>query len=76
MSIAPYRDVLNREAEIVGVSDHLASEIGELMAFIQRGELDLAGAVTRVVPLDAATINGVLDDLEAFRDDVRTVIRP
>jgi hypothetical protein len=32
--------------------------------------------VTRVVPLDAATINSVLDDLEAFRDDVRTVIRP
>ena len=76
MSIAPYRDVLNREAEIIGVSDHLASEIGELMAFIQRGELDLADAVTRVVPLDSATINGVLDDLEAFRDDVRTVIRP
>ena len=76
MSISPYRDVLNREAEIIGVSDHLASEIGELMAFIQRGELDLADAVTRVVPLDAATINGVLDDLEAFRDDVRTVIRP
>ena len=46
MSIAPYRDVLNREAEIIGVSDHLASEIGELMAFIERGELDLAGAVT------------------------------
>lgn len=76
MSIAPYRDVLNREAEIVGVSDHLASEIGELMRFIESGELDLADAVTRVVPLEAAAINGVLDDLEAFRDDVRTVIRP
>ncbi len=76
MSIAPYRDVLNREAEIIGVSDHLASEIGELMRFIERGELDLADAVTRVVPLEAAAINGVLDDLEAFRDDVRTVIRP
>ena len=76
MSIAPYRDVLNREAEIIGVSDHLASEIGELMGFIERGELDLAQAVTRVVPLDAAAVNGVLDGLEAFRDDVRTVIRP
>ena len=76
MSIAPYRDVLNREAEIIGVSDHLASEIGELMRFIERGELDLSDAVTRVVPLEAAAINGVLDDLEAFRDDVRTVIRP
>jgi D-arabinose 1-dehydrogenase-like Zn-dependent alcohol dehydrogenase len=76
MSIAPYRDILNREAEIIGVSDHLASEIGELMGFVEGGKLDLSRTVTRVVPLDAARINGVLDDLEAFRDDVRTVIRP
>jgi len=76
MSVAPYRDVLNREAEIIGVSDHLASEIGDLMRFIESGELDLVDAVTRVIPLEAAAINGVLDDLEAFRDDVRTVIRP
>jgi hypothetical protein len=32
--------------------------------------------VTRVVGLDAAVINGVLDDLEAARDGVRTVIAP
>jgi propanol-preferring alcohol dehydrogenase len=76
MTIAPYRDVLNREAEIIGVSDHLASEIAELMGFVERGELDLTQAVTRVVPLSAAAVNGVLDDLEAFRDDVRSVIRP
>jgi propanol-preferring alcohol dehydrogenase len=76
MTIAPYRDVLNREAEIIGVSDHLAAEIAELMRFVERGELDLGDAVTRVVPLEAAAINGVLDDLEAFRDDVRSVIRP
>jgi propanol-preferring alcohol dehydrogenase len=76
MTIAPYRDLLNREAEIIGVSDHLAAEIGELFEFIRRGELDLGHAVTRFVPLDAGAINGVLDDLEAFRDDVRTVIRP
>jgi D-arabinose 1-dehydrogenase-like Zn-dependent alcohol dehydrogenase len=76
MTVAPYRDILNREAEIIGVSDHLAAEIGELMRFVERGELDLAQAVTRVVPLEAAAINGVLDDLEAFRDDVRSVIRP
>ena len=68
LSVAPYRDLLGREAEIIGVSDHLASEIGELMRFIARGELDLGQAVTRVVPLEAAAINDVLDDLEAFRD--------
>jgi D-arabinose 1-dehydrogenase-like Zn-dependent alcohol dehydrogenase len=76
LSIAPYRDILGREAEIIGVSDHLASELGELMQFIARGELDLGRAVTRVVPLEAAAINAVLDGLEAFRDEVRCVIRP
>ena len=76
LSLAPYRDLLGREAEVIGVSDHLASEIGELMQFVARGELDLTRAVTRIVPLDAGAINGVLDDLEAFRDDVRCVIRP
>lgn len=76
ISLAPYRDILNREAEVVGVSDHLAAEIPELIAFVERGALDLAGAVTRVVPLAALAINGVLDDLEACRDDVRTVVQP
>ncbi|HET8691959.1 MAG TPA: zinc-binding dehydrogenase [Steroidobacteraceae bacterium] len=76
ISIAPYRDLLNREAEVIGVSDHLASEIPELIRYAQRGALDLAGAVTRVVPLAAVAVNGVLDDLEAFRDDVRSVVQP
>ncbi len=76
LSVAPYRDLLGREAEIIGVSDHLASEIGELMQFIARGELDLGQAVTRVIPLEAAAVNAVLDGLEAFGDAVRCVIRP
>ena len=76
LSVAPYRDLLGREAEVIGVSDHLAAEIGELMQFVARGELDLAQAVTRVVPLEAAAVNGVLDGLEAFGDAVRCVIRP
>jgi propanol-preferring alcohol dehydrogenase len=76
LSVAPYRDILGREAEIIGVSDHLASEIGELMQFVQRGLLDLGQAVTRVIPLEAAAVNGVLDGLEAFGDGVRCVIRP
>jgi 2-desacetyl-2-hydroxyethyl bacteriochlorophyllide A dehydrogenase len=76
LSVSPYRDILNKEAEIVGVSDHLASELPELMGYVASGALDLSAVVTRVVPLDAASINGVLDDLEASRDDVRSVVRP
>ncbi len=76
LSIAPYRDILGREAEISGVSDHLASEIGELMQLVARGALVLDEAVTRVVPLQASAIDAVLDGLEAFGDSVRCVIRP
>jgi len=46
------------------------------MQFVSRGELVLTQAVTRVVPLEAGAIDRVLDDLEAFRDDVRCVVRP
>lgn len=74
MSIAPYRDLLNKEAEIIGVSDHLVSELTELMDLVVGGQLDLSSAVSRTVALDADAINSALDDLEACRDDVRTVV--
>jgi D-arabinose 1-dehydrogenase-like Zn-dependent alcohol dehydrogenase len=76
LSVSPYRDILNKEAEIIGVSDHLASEIPELIERVIDGRLDLSGLVSRVVPLEAAAINDVLDALENFRDDVRTVVVP
>jgi len=38
--------------------------------------LDTSRVVTRVVPLNADEINGVLDELERFGSDVRTVIVP
>jgi len=34
----------------------------------------LSGVVTRTVPLDAGAINSVLDELEHFCDEVRTVV--
>ena len=74
--IAPYQNLLNREAEIIGVSDHLAEEIPLLIEFVRRGKLDLSGVVTETVPLDADAINGALDQLDAFGDKVRVVIEP
>lgn len=71
--VAPYSEIINKEAEIIGVSDHLASEIPELIEFVRDGRLDLADVI-RTVPLDAVTINAALDDLEHFHGDVRTVI--
>jgi len=74
--IRPYRDLLGREAEVIGVSDHLASEIPQLLEWACRGRLDLSRAVTRTVPLDAAAVNAVLDDLGRFGGDIRAVITP
>jgi len=74
--VHPYRDVINREAEIIGVSDHLAQEIPRLIDLVIQGKLDLALAVTQTVPLEAAAINDVLDRLDTFADDVRVVINP
>ncbi len=74
--VTPYHEVINKEAEIIGVSDHLASELPELLNFACRRKLDLANAVTHTVPLDATAINDTLNRLEQFSDDVRTVIVP
>lgn len=74
--VAPYREIINKEAEIIGVSDHLASEIPQLLEFARRGQLDLSHGVIRTIPLEAAVVNDTLDSLENFGDDVRVVITP
>jgi len=74
--IAPYHELINREAEVIGVSDHLASEIPMLLDFARTGRLQFGDVVTRTVPLEAAAINNTLDRLEQFGEDVRVVIRP
>lgn len=74
--IAPYDEVLNKEAEIIGVSDHLASELPQLLDWTAKKKLDLSSGIIRTVPLDAGAINEVLDRLEKFSDDVRVVITP
>jgi len=74
--VAPYPEVINKEAEIIGVSDHLAAELPELIAFAREGKLNLAPAVTACIPLEADAINLALDRLEAFSDEVRTVVQP
>jgi propanol-preferring alcohol dehydrogenase len=72
--VAPYSELLNKEAEIIGVSDHLASEIPALLAFAREGKLDLSHGIIRTVPLEAEAVNAALDGLENFGNDVRVVI--
>ncbi|MEY2552027.1 MAG: hypothetical protein QOG12_2171 [Verrucomicrobiota bacterium] len=72
--VAPYHELLNKEAEIIGVSDHLAGEIPILLDLVRERKLDLSGDIIRTIPLDAAAINAALDGLEKFGNDLRVVI--
>src|SRR4051812_386401 len=72
--VSPYHELINKEAEIIGVSDHLASELPLLIKLVKDGKLDLSRIVSQKIGLDADSINKVLDALERFDHDGRAVI--
>ena len=75
MSIFPYTELINKEVEIIGVSDHLAAELPTLIEFAETGKLRFPPEVLRFVDLDAEQINASLDAFQNSIDHVRTVIR-
>jgi 2-desacetyl-2-hydroxyethyl bacteriochlorophyllide A dehydrogenase len=76
MSLLPYTEVINKEVEIIGVSDHLASELPLLMQLACNGKLRFPQGTLCSVELDAAQINAALDVVENSADHIRTVIVP
>ncbi len=69
-------EAICREKEIIGVSDHLLSELPFLLDLAEQGKLDLSKVVKKTVPLDADAINEVHHSLKEFKADFRTVIKP
>ena len=76
VAIDTYSELLCKEAEVIGSSDHLLWELPLLVEWVRQGKLDLSQVVTRTVPLDAEAINQAMDDLHQFGGGVRTVITP
>jgi propanol-preferring alcohol dehydrogenase len=76
LPVDTYRDLIGREAELIGSNDHLLSELYELVEMADKGILNLADVVMHTVPLQARDINGVLDALDRHAAPVRTVIVP
>jgi len=74
--VSPYQNLLNKEAEIIGVCDHLASEMPLLLEMARIGKLQFPAAVLRTIPLDAKLVNEALDGLDQATDIIRTVIKP
>jgi propanol-preferring alcohol dehydrogenase len=75
MSIFPYTDLINKEVEIIGVSDHLATELPTLIEFVRSGKLHFPLDALRFVDLDAGQINASLDAFQDSIDHVRRVIK-
>jgi propanol-preferring alcohol dehydrogenase len=74
LSLLPYTEVVNKEAEIIGVSDHLATELPLLMQLARNGKLRFPEGTLRSIGLDATQINAALDDVVRSSDHIRTVI--
>ena len=74
--IAPYHELINKEAEVIGVSDHLAQELPRLLEWTRQGKLKLSNLISGTLPLDAEAINQALDRLERFGALGRQVVVP
>lgn len=74
--IDSYKELLGKEAEVIGCSDHLLRELPLLIEFVRKKKLDLHHVVTEKIPLQAELINEVMDKMEKFGHEVRTVICP
>jgi D-arabinose 1-dehydrogenase-like Zn-dependent alcohol dehydrogenase len=75
MSVFPHTELINKEVEIIGVSDHLAAELPTLIEFARSGKLRFPPDALRFVELDAGQINASLDAFQNSIDHIRTVIR-
>ena len=75
ISLSPYKELINKEVEIIGVSDHLAAELPTLIEFARSGKLRFPSDAFRFVDLDAQQINASLNAFQNSIDHIRTVIK-
>jgi propanol-preferring alcohol dehydrogenase len=75
-AVEAYAELIMREAEIIGCSDHLAQELPLLLELARRGALDLTPVISHRVSLDAAAINDAMDRMQRFGSNLRVVVCP
>jgi 2-desacetyl-2-hydroxyethyl bacteriochlorophyllide A dehydrogenase len=52
--LSPYRTLIGREMELIGVNDHLRTELAELITLVASGRVDLSSSVTHKISLQQA----------------------
>ena len=63
IQISPYETIIGKEMEIVGVDDHLKTELVQLVKLVRNGTIDLSSSVTHKVAL--TDINSGFEILES-----------
>jgi propanol-preferring alcohol dehydrogenase len=72
MQLSPYSTLIGKEIEIVGVDDHLRTELVQLVRFVRSGKIDLSRSVTHTVLL--ANINSGFEILETNRENAIRIV--
>jgi len=71
--VSPYRTIIGKEMELVGVNDHLKSELAELIELVGSGRIDLSASVTHRVPLEEVN-RGIQILEEQIGNPIRVVV--
>ena len=72
MRISPYRTLIGKELEVMGVDDHLRTELEELIRLTRTRRIDLSKSVTHTIGLE--DINRGLGILETNRENVIRIV--
>jgi len=73
LQLSPYSTLIGKEIEIMGVNDHLKSELEELIQYASSGTIDLSRSVTHRVSLDE--VNRGMEILErSIGNPLRVVV--
>lgn len=72
MQISPYKTIIGKEMEIIGVDDHLKTELVQLVKLVRSRKLDLSRSVTHRVRLE--DINSGFEILEDSSEDPIRVV--
>jgi 2-desacetyl-2-hydroxyethyl bacteriochlorophyllide A dehydrogenase len=52
VQVSPYRTIIGKEMEIIGVNDHLRTDLTRLVSLVRSRKLDLTHSVTHRIPLE------------------------
>jgi len=72
IQLSPYETIIGKEMEIVGVDDHLKTELVQLIKLVRNRRLDLSRSVTHKVALE--DINDGFEILESNRENVTRIV--